>query len=153
MPAVNSRGRLFLGLGLPLEPRLVPSRWRGKGQLETPSGIRAAFFIYVDRNHPYVHWDHEVDLPVVRVDPDGCQVLEGRGDQAPPLGTSSNRDSGPPPDASAVISDPAAASRSAGLPPHLSGQPAVSARRHPRQRRSSAIAAFGGGPDTDIPLV
>jgi len=33
---------------------------------------------YVDRTHPYVHWDHEVDLPVVQVEPDGSQVLEGR---------------------------------------------------------------------------
>ena len=33
---------------------------------------------YVDRSHPYVRWDHEVDLPIVRVEPDDSQTLVGR---------------------------------------------------------------------------
>jgi hypothetical protein len=33
---------------------------------------------YVDRSHPFVRWDHEVDVPIVRVEADGTQTLVGR---------------------------------------------------------------------------
>ncbi|HKE93342.1 MAG TPA: hypothetical protein VKB34_03470, partial [Povalibacter sp.] len=33
---------------------------------------------YVDRSHRFVHWEHEVDLPVVQVLPDGGQLVKGR---------------------------------------------------------------------------
>jgi hypothetical protein len=33
---------------------------------------------YVDRTHPFVHWNHEVDLPVVEVQSDGGHLMTGR---------------------------------------------------------------------------
>jgi hypothetical protein len=54
-------------------------RTLGAGSEEIFSGQEYLDIVdYVDRSHPYVHWDHEVNLPVVRVQPDGSQILEGR---------------------------------------------------------------------------
>ena len=33
---------------------------------------------YVDRSHPFVQWDHQVNKPVVRVEPNGSRTVLGR---------------------------------------------------------------------------
>jgi hypothetical protein len=75
----------FDGTVIPfLQVSQLSIEWRvyrtlGAGTEEIFNGMRYMDIVdYVDRTHPYVHWDHEVDLPVVRVQPDGSQVLDGR---------------------------------------------------------------------------
>ena len=56
-------------------------------------------FDYVDRSHPYVRWDHEVDVPIVRVESNLSQTVLGREDHRAPLQHPPHRHSRPLPHA------------------------------------------------------